>query len=102
MIFLLTLSVIYGIVMSERVIIMIFEIEKIAELYNVPKRRARDWIRKGVIPFVRLPHTRKYMLLSQYKLQQELCNLTPEQMKNFDFDMKPFELLESLLERRKR
>ena len=38
----------------------LYSIEEIANEYGITTRKARDWIRRGSIPYQKLPKTRKY------------------------------------------
>ena len=38
----------------------LYSIEEIANEYGITTRKARDWIRRGSIPYEKLPKTRKY------------------------------------------
>lgn len=38
----------------------LYSIEEIAKEYEITPRKARDWIRRGSIPYKKLPKTRKY------------------------------------------
>ena len=44
----------------------LYSIEEIAKEYEITPRKARDWIRRGSIPYQKLPKTRKYTKTFNY------------------------------------
>lgn len=44
----------------------LYSIEEIAKEYEITPRKARDWIRRGSIPYKKLPKTRKYIKIVHY------------------------------------
>ena len=44
----------------------LYSIEEIANEYGITTRKARDWIRRGSIPYQKLPKTRKYTKTLKY------------------------------------
>jgi len=43
----------------------LYSIEEIAKEYEITPRKARDWIRRGSIPYKKLPKTRKYFKIDK-------------------------------------
>lgn len=46
-----------------------YSIEEIAEIYGIDNRKTRDWIRRGSIPFKKLPRTRRYVSTEEQPAQ---------------------------------
>ena len=55
---------------------MVLTIDDLAKRFEISPRRARDWVRLKRIPYIRIPHTRKYTTITEYKQMQELRKLT--------------------------
>jgi len=43
----------------------LYSIEEIANEYGITARKARDWIRRGSIPYKKLDRTRKYIKIEE-------------------------------------
>lgn len=43
----------------------LYSIEEIANEYGITTRKARDWIRRGSIPYKKIDRTRKYIKIDK-------------------------------------